>query len=207
MAIAQMAKVIIVSHRTQASQLLEALQRDGICQILNAEEAMLSKDWPELSTAAERPRDIEQLLGRLEKSIAFLKSYAESTKGLASVLSPRTVVDEQSYEKTVADEEILKIIEQCEQTEAAIEKLNTECEHLTGTLQMLAPWQSLETPVQEFGRLQQTTALAGLLPNQQLEQTEEKLGELGAVIQQIGTANSQYACLVLYDRDSSRINR
>jgi V/A-type H+-transporting ATPase subunit I len=199
MAIAQMAKVIIVSHRTQASQLLEALQRDGICQILNAEEAMLSKDWPELGTAAEqlKDKDVEVLLGRLAKSIAFLKSYAESHKGLASVLSPRTVVDEQSYEKTVSDEEILKIIEQCEQTEATIEKLNTEREHLTGTLQMLAPWQSLETPVQEFGRLQQTTALAGLLPNQQLEQTEEKLGELGAVIQQIGTANSQYACLVL----------
>ncbi len=199
MAIAQMAKVIIVSHRTQASQLLEALQCDGICQILNAEEAMLSKDWPELSTAAEQPKDkdIEVLLARLAKSIAFLKSYAESQKGLASVLSPRTVVDEQSYEKTVSDEEIPGIIEQCEQTEATIEKLNTEREHLTGTLQMLAPWQSLETPVQEFGRLQQTTALAGLLPNQQLEQTEEKSGELGAVIQQIGTANSQYACLVL----------
>ncbi len=199
MAIAQMAKVIIVSHRTQASQLLEALQRDGICQILNAEEAMLSKDWPELSAAAEQPKDkdIEVLLARLAKSIAFLKSYAESQKGLASILSPRTVVDEQSYEKTVSDEEILKIIEQCEQTEATIEKLNTEREHLTGTLQTLAPWQSLETPVQEFGRLQQTTALVGLLPNQQLEQAEEKLGELGAVIQQIGTANSQYACLVL----------
>jgi len=199
MAIAQMAKVIIFSHRTQASQLLEALQRDGICQILNAEEAMLSKDWPELSAAAEQPKDkdIEVLLGRLAKSIAFLKSYAESQKGLASVLSPRTVVDEHSYEKTVSDEEILKIIEQCKQTEATIEKLNTECEHLTGTLQMLAPWESLETPVQEFGRLRQTTVLAGLLPNQQLEQTEEKLGELGAVIQQIGTANSQYACLVL----------
>ena len=199
MAIAQMAKVIIVSHRTQASQLLEALQRDGICQILNAEEAMLSKDWPELSTAAEQPKDkdVEVLLARLAKSIAFLKSYAESQKGLASVLSPRTVVDEQSYEKTVSDEEIPGIIEQCEQTEATIEKLNTECEHLTGTLQMLAPWQSLGTPVQEIGRLQQTTALAGLLPNQQLEQAEEKSGELGAVIQQIGTANSQYACLVL----------
>ena len=199
MAIAQMAKVIIVSHRTQASQLLEALQRDGICQILNAEEAMLSKDWPELSAAAEQPKDkdIEVLLARLAKSIAFLKSYAESQKGLASVLSPRTVVDEQSYEKTVSDEEIPRIIEQCEQTKATIEKLNTEREHLTGTLQMLAPWQSLETSVQEFGRLQQTTALAGLLPNQQLEQAEEKSGELSAVIQQIGTANSQYACLVL----------
>ncbi len=78
MAIAQMAKVIIVSHRTQASELLEALQHEGICHILNADEAILSRDFPELGASAERPKDIEGLLNRLEKSIAFLKSYAQS---------------------------------------------------------------------------------------------------------------------------------
>ena len=72
MAIARMAKVIIVSHRTQASELLEALQREGICQILNADEAMVSKAWPELGGPAERPKDVEELLGRLAKSVAFL---------------------------------------------------------------------------------------------------------------------------------------
>ena len=101
MAIAQMAKVMIVSHRTEATELMEVLQHEGICQILNAEEAMVSKDWPELGTGAERPRDIEELLNRLAKSIAFLKDYAESPKGLASVLSPRTVIDEQSYNQVV----------------------------------------------------------------------------------------------------------
>ncbi|MHC4570965.1 MAG: V-type ATP synthase subunit I [Planctomycetota bacterium] len=197
MAIAQMAKVIIVSHRTQASQLLEALQRDGICQILNAEEAMVSKDWPELATAAGRPKDIEELLGRLAESIAFLKSYAESQKGLAGILAPRTVIGEQSYNNVISDEQIPGIIDQCEQTDTAIEKLKAECENLCGTLEMLKPWASLQTPVEEIGRLQRTTCLAGLLPAQQFEQTEEKLGELGAVIQQIAPADNQYACLVL----------
>ena len=139
MAISQMAKVMIVSHRTQASQLLEALQRDGICQILNAEEAMVSKDWPELGTAAERPRETEELLNQLTKSIAFLKDYAESPKGLASVLAPRTVIDEREYNNVVSDEEILEIVEQCEQTERTIEKLKTESENLCGTLAELEP--------------------------------------------------------------------
>ena len=94
MAIAQMAKVIIVSFRAEASQLLEALQREGICQILNAEEAMVSKDSPDLAAAARRPRDIEEMLHRLQSSIAFLEKYAEEKKGLATVLSPRTVVDD-----------------------------------------------------------------------------------------------------------------
>ena len=50
MAIAQMQKILIVSHRSEAGELLEALQADGTCQILNAEEAMVSKDWPRLAT-------------------------------------------------------------------------------------------------------------------------------------------------------------
>ena len=197
MAIAQMAKVIIVSHRTQASELLEALQREGICQILNAEEAMVSRDSPELAAAGQRPKDIEELLNRLAKTIAFLKSYAESTKGLAGILSPRTVVDEQSYNRVISDRQILKIIDQCEQTETAIEKLKAECENLDGTLEELGPWAAFQTPVEEIGRLQQTTCLAGLLPERQFEQVEEKLSELGGAIQQIGTANNKCACLIV----------
>jgi vacuolar-type H+-ATPase subunit I/STV1 len=110
MAITQMAKIIIVSHRTQSSELLDVLQREGICQILNAEEAMVSKDWPELGTGAERPRDIETLVNRLEKNIVFLKNYATAQKGLTGVLSPRTVINKQSYNQVVPDRQILKIL-------------------------------------------------------------------------------------------------
>ncbi|MFH1881874.1 MAG: V-type ATP synthase subunit I [Planctomycetota bacterium] len=197
MAIAQMAKIIIVSHRSQASELLEALQREGICHILNADEAILSRDFPELGASAERPKDIEGLLNRLEKSIAFLKSYAQSQKGLAGVLSPRTVVDEQSYNKVVSDRQISKIIDRCDQLEASMEKTKGEIENLHTTLEMLSPWASLETPVEEIGRLHKTTCWAGLLPVRQFEQTEEKLSEPGAAIQQIGTDSSKCACLIV----------
>lgn len=196
MAIAQMAKVMIVTHRSQASELLEVLQSEGICQILNSEEATVTRDSPELATAVQRPIDIEQLLNRLTKSISFLKDYAKPGKGLASVLSPRTVVDEQSYNKVISDQRILKIIDRCEQAETAIEKLKADCESLESALQMLAPWASLETPVEEISQLQQAACLAGLIPTQQFEQTAQQISELGAAIQQIGTAANKYACII-----------
>ena len=203
MAIAQMAKVMIVSHRTEAAELLESLQHEGICQILNAEEAAVSKDFPELGAAAERPRDIEELLSRLAKSIAFLKSYAEPAKGLAGLLSPRTVIDEQSYNQVTSDRQLLKIIEQCEQTESATEKLRAERESISDRLKTLRPWAALATPVQELGRLQRTTSLAGLLPARQLEQVTEKIGELGGAIQQVGTADNQCACIIVCLKENS----
>lgn len=195
MAIAQMAKVIIVSHRTEATELLEALQHEGICQILDAQEAMVSRDWPEPTTGAERPVKTEELLNRLAKSIAFLKRYSESPRGLASVLSPRTVIDEQAYNQIVSSREVPEVIEQCRKCEAAIEKLKTERENLLGTLEQLRPWVSLETPVEEIGRLQQATALAGLIPARQIEQLTQQLSELGAAIEVVGTSGNRCACL------------
>ena len=203
MAIARMAKIIIVSHRTQASELLEELQRGSICHILNAEEAILSRDFPELSATAERPKDLETLVNRLEKSIEFLKKYATAQKGLAGVLSPRTVIDEQSYNKVVSDRRLLKTIDKCEQLEASMEKTKSEIENIQGALQMLGPWASFKTPVEEIGHLHKAACWAGLISNQQLEQTREKLSESGAAIQLIGTDISKTACLIVALRENA----
>ncbi|TKJ38286.1 MAG: hypothetical protein CEE38_05880 [Planctomycetes bacterium B3_Pla] len=197
MAIAQMAKIIIVSHRTQASELLEALQQEGICHILNPEETTVGRDFPELAGPAERPRDIEGLLTRLEKSISFLKGYAPAQKGLTAALAPRTVVDKQSYDQVVSDRQALRIADQCEQIETSIEKTNGEIEHIEDMLEILAPWASLETRVEEIGPLKQTMCWAGLISSQQLEQTQERLSELGAAMQQVGATSNRSACLVV----------
>ncbi|MHC4691670.1 MAG: V-type ATP synthase subunit I, partial [Planctomycetota bacterium] len=187
----------IVTHRSQASDLLEALQHEGICQILNAEEAIVSRDAPELAVQAEKPRDIENLLNRLTKSIEFLKTYAKLQKGLASALAPRTVIDSQSYDSVVSDRQLINVIDQAEQTHAAIEQLISECENLTATLNMLAPWTPLETPVEEIGGLQQTTCLLGLIPSQHLDQTVEQLTEFDAAFQPLGTTANRHACIVI----------
>lgn len=197
MAITQMAKVMLVTHRSQAAELLEALQHDGICQILNAQQAAVTKDMPELAAAAERPKDTEYLLGRLEKTIEFLKDYALAPKGLLSALAPRAVIDESSYNKTVEDRQIPKIIEQSEQTKAELERLNSEIETLDATLDQLAPWQNLETPVQEIGRLNRTTTLAALLPPQQIENLQQQLADLGAAIETVASSENKCACIIV----------
>ena len=48
MAVSPMQKVIVVPHQSQATELLGVLQDAGIVQILDAERAMVTKEWPEL---------------------------------------------------------------------------------------------------------------------------------------------------------------
>lgn len=196
MAVTAMTKVMIVSHRSQASQLLEAMQNESICQVLNADEAVVSKDMPELIVQGQRPKDIEALLNRLQSCIAFLGSFAPAKKGLTSVLSPRTVIDEKSYRQVISDRQIPEFLNQCQQTQAAIEKAKTEIENLNAPLEMLRPWMALETPVEQIGQLKTTTCWAGLIPSRQFEQVAEQITQLGAAVQQVGTAAHKFACLI-----------
>jgi len=197
MAIAPMAKVMIVTHRSQAEQLLEALQTDGICQVLNAEEAMVSKNAPELAPKNELPADARNLLARLERAIAFLQNFSERPKGLQTLLAPRAVVEENEYKRVVSDRRLHGIIEESENIQAESEKLNGRADDLRNLLKMLEPWAALKTPVEEIGTLNTTACLAGMLPAQHFQQTESRLSELDAAIQHVGNAENNCACLVV----------
>jgi len=201
MAISPMAKVMIVSHRSEASQLLESLQEQGICQVLDAEEAQVSKDNPELSPPQRHPRELAEVLNQVNKSIAFLQTYDQSRRTLESILSPRYVIDRRGYEKVVSNKELLEVVQQSEQVHIAIEKLKTRQDGIRDTLGKLQPWAALDTPVEQLGQLKQTTCLPGLIPEQSFEQARQQLAEIGAVIQQVGRADTQHACLSLCFRD------
>jgi V/A-type H+-transporting ATPase subunit I len=195
MAIAQMDKVMIVSHRSEAAALLEALQQEGIVQVLAAERAMVSKEWPELQVEVKRPRDIEEMVDRLEKAIEFLKGYAE--KGQTSIFSPRVVIDKGKYSEVVGGPEALELLEKTEEVISETDKLNNRRESTSDMLVKLAPWEALKTRVEEARELKHTTCIMGLLPEQHFDETVEKLEEVEAAIEVVGKSNNMRACVVV----------
>ena len=201
MAITPMAKVMIVCHRTQVSDLLEALQDAGTCQILNADEAMVCKDTPGLAALRERPKDLEELVSRLERSIGFLKEYAAPRKGLANMLAPRPIVGPQSYREVVSNGDILKIVDRAEQLQAAMDKTRAEIEHAQGILALLQPWTALQTPIDELGRLQSSVCWPGLVPQQHFADFQTQVTELGAAVQRVSTHGTREACIVIIFRE------
>ncbi|RKY04434.1 MAG: hypothetical protein DRP56_10030, partial [Planctomycetota bacterium] len=72
MALASMQKVMVVAHRSQATALLGVLQDAGIVQILDAERAMVTKEWPELIVERKRHRSVAETMDRISKAIDFL---------------------------------------------------------------------------------------------------------------------------------------
>ncbi len=195
MAIAPMAKVMIVCHRSQASDLLEALQREGICQILRGDEAAVGRDAPELIVTQQHPKDLEELIGRLDRAMTFLRGYAGKEKG--SVLAPRPVVSGREYDAVVTDTEILTAVDQSERLQTAMEKARAETDSLKNMLGILEPWSALETPVEELCQLHSAACWIGLIPTQHLDVVIQNLAEMGGELQQVGFTGTRSACLIV----------
>ncbi len=202
MAITRMAKVMIVCHRTQVSDLLAALQAEGICQILNADEATISKDTPGLTALRERPKDLEELVGRLDRSISFVKENAPPDKG-ASMFAPRKVVESRLYKEIVSDPQVRRPLEMAEQTQAALEKTRSEIDRIDGVLDLLRPWATFETPVEELGRLRTGVSWAGLASSQHFSAFEQQLADVGAAIQKVNSTGTREAVVVVALRENS----
>jgi len=194
MAISPMAKIMIVCHRTEASELLEALQRAEIVEILDAERTMVTKEWPELLVDIKRPKDLEDMLARLRKGIAFLEEYNEVKKG---VLAPKAVVEERHYSEVVKGSEAVELLDKVENCSARLEQLESERDAARGQLGMLRPWKELKTPLEELTGFDKAACIVGLIPERFLGEARQRVEELGAVVEVVGQADRQWACVVV----------
>ena len=195
MAIASMQKVMIVAHRSQAAELLSALQDSGLVQVLDAERAMVSKEWPELMVEPRRHRDVEESIDRLEKAIQFLKPYAG--KDTTSLFAPLVEVDAVTYSTVTSAQDSMAILDRVESVSAGMEKLAAEAESNAAMLEKLLPWEKLAIPVEELGSLTSSTTFVGLIADQHFAEAEEKLGQLSAAIEVVAMGNRMKACIVV----------
>jgi len=195
MAIAPMKKVMIVSHRSQAEALLEALQQAGTVQVLDAERAMVTKEWPELQSDFKRPRDVEEKAERLQRAIAFLKPFAATPTG--SLFAPLVKVAGGFFQKTVQSPQTAAMLEAAEKCQKNLEKAHQDIDGLTAEIEKLRPWKALTIPVEQLSGLSSSVCFAGMVPQQNIEPLCAKLDELGAMVERIGTAPRATACVVV----------
>ena len=195
MAIASMQKVMIVVHRSQVSGLLQTLQEAGIVQILDAERAMVTIEWPELEVEPRRHRDLEDSIDRLSKAIAFLKPYAG--KEQTSLFAPLVQVDKETYTNVISTDDSSKLLAEVESVSERMEKLAGEAENNAAMLGKLLPWETLSVPVEELNSLYTSTTFVGLIADQHFADAQQKLTELGAALEVVADWNRMKACLGL----------
>jgi len=195
MAVAPMQKVMIVAHRSQTVDLLQALQKSGIVQVLDAERAMVTKEWPELIVESKRHRSLEGTIDRLGSALDFIKPYAP--KDETSMFAPLIQVDASTYDTVVSGQDTITCLGEIEQVKGQIEKFAAEAENQNALLVKLTPWKVLSVPVEELHTLSSSTTFIGQIGDQHFEQACEKLTELGAAVEKVDSANRMQACIVI----------
>ncbi len=202
MAISKMTKVLIVTHRNESAELLEALQGAGIVHLLDAERAMVSKEWPELITEGGRPRDLEDMTIRLGKAIAFLEANA-TEKGGGSLFAPLIEVGQSEYTSVTTGEDATNLLDRTEEISGKLEKLGNELDECRGKLATLMPWRGLTTPVEELFALSSSVCMTGLMPVQHAHEVRLELEELGAVVEKVGESGTYESWVVVCLKDLS----
>lgn len=201
MAVSSMQKVMVVAHRSQATALVETLQDAGIIQILDAERAMVSKEWPELMVEARRHRELEETIDSLEKAIAFLKPY--TVKEQTSLFAPYVEVDPGAYQEVISTEDSLKLLNEVNAVSGKMDKLATEADNQQALLDKLLPWQGLSVPVEELNVFSTSTTYVGLIPDQHYAAAMEKMAELGAAVEKVSSHHRMEAVLLVCLNESA----
>jgi V/A-type H+-transporting ATPase subunit I len=202
MALAPMEKILIVAHRSQAAALLEALQEAGLVHLLDAAQAMVSKEWPELQTEFRRPKDLEDLIARLDKAIAFLESHAQEPSE-KSLFSRRVEIDASTFSAILSGQEAMDLLAQTEQTYKQLEGLGAELEQTTEQLQRLLPWQNLTCRLEDLFSFSSIQVFAGLIGIQNLQSVQTGLEDLSCTLEIVGEADNRKACLLFVPKDQA----
>jgi len=161
---------------------------------------MVSKQWPELHVNPKRPKDIDNLVNRLQGAINFLKSCA-LTKPTTSIFRPLIEIPAKQYAEIVGSDDALALLDETESVCGEIEHLSTEHENKTGNYEGLLPWRKLEIPVEELTSLESACCITGILPYQHFDEVAENLAETEAVIEKIDTAGNMHCCVVVCMKD------
>ncbi len=195
MAVAPMQKIMIVAHRSQTVELLQSLQKTGIVQLLDAERAMVTKDFPELMVESKRHRSLEEIIDRLGDALEFVKPYTK--KDQTSLFAPRVPVDTTTYDTVVSGQDTMTCLGEIEEVKGQIEKRTAEAESNHALLAKLTPWNALAVPVDQLHTLSRSTTFVGQIGDQHFDAAVEKLTALGAPVERVDSANRMQACIIV----------
>lgn len=174
MAVLEMQKVSICARKKDMEAVLEKLQSTGLLELicLEADEPYFSK----MDTGSIR-RSCEKKVLLTEQALTVLESHVPEEKSLFSPLKGKMQVGKKELRKVICHrEEILGAARTLIDCESRIAEKRAEIQACENQLEMLAPWLSLDVPMNEKGT-EKVSLLVGTVAGEMiLENIYEKLG-------------------------------
>ncbi len=206
MAIVNMKKMHLLGLKIEQGEVLSALQKTGVVEIIDIVE---STDEPDDEVQSEEVcheltkelSDLETKLDNLGHGIDFLQPYVKSVNPLIHG-KPKVKKDELS-EILANEDKVFKSLQAIYDLEKRASLLNVEESKLLNQIEMLLPWQALDIPLEQLGPTDRTVFVTAVIPRTSIEGLREALDEekLLVHVTVLGESQDDVYSLVVYHKD------
>ncbi|AQQ69742.1 V-type ATP synthase subunit I [Limihaloglobus sulfuriphilus] len=189
MSVVKMSKILVLCHKTMASEVLEKLQDSGLAQTLSCDQAQVAKKYEELIPKPSREKELRNQITQTAQAAEFLAEYWQGPR-LTSIFKPLRVVSKKKYNDTVNSPKTSKIIEEAnslnDQISSTVHKINECGEHIA----YLEPWENLKEPVETFTKLEHFFAFPAQISKRHMKTALKLCDELGCAFEEVSSENN-----------------
>ena len=201
MAVLQMQRISICGLKDQKSAVLETLQR---LEDIEVQDFVPEDDVFKKSAAASSSAEFERSIHDAENALEVLDTYDPQKSGLMSMFKGRDLVTVEQFDgfREVYDD-VSKTIDEILSLSKKIAEENAEITKCQQQIEMLAPWESLDIPL-NLTETAKTGVFIGTLPNElTVDDIYEMLAETTENVDcnVISTSKEQTCIMVICEKE------
>ncbi|MDF2591076.1 MAG: V-type ATPase kDa subunit [Clostridia bacterium] len=203
MAIVKMKKAHIIALQSEKQNLIKMLQKFGGLHVINIEEQITEEKYLELTADSDNANvsQLEARLSQVKYSLDFINKYDKAKK--SSQKARLHVSDSEYMEYINSNEELDAIFNQCKEIDLKNTELKNRETKLTNLIQLLQPWNSLESNFQDIKTSRNTVAVIGYVSSVYAEDFKRDFlitGEL-AYYEEVSNDKENTYILLVFHRD------
>ncbi|AQQ08680.1 V-type ATP synthase subunit I [Sedimentisphaera cyanobacteriorum] len=179
MAVVDMTKILIASHKSEADRLLSELQETGLIHLLSSKDSAVCRNYEQLACRAEKPRKLEEKISELQKDISFLEEFSETP---TSLMQPKVPVSRKQYREAAENSELDEAAEKVNSARKQIDKLRAEDYELRLKYDDLIKWKEIDIPLNELEEFENVKFFIGTLPPRNFGTVEKQLEDYDVVL-------------------------
>lgn len=192
MAIAQLKKVLIATHKSEEHTFLNQLQELGILHIIKKEETQSGT----LKTT------VKETFDEISTSIEYLNSFAERPGFLSGLAATKPTIERTEYLRLAQKYDLAAIISRIKTLRQRLSTLFAQQKSIESEINILTPWQNLKYDILEIYQSQKIEMILGQFPTREdYQQTQEAIKELPIQIAVISQEKEIFYCIIAYPKE------
>lgn len=205
MAIVKMNKFTLLTFESHREELLRRLQGFSNVEFINLQNDELLEANEELKSLSKAEIDSdstknEENLSKAKSTLEFLLNYMPKKSGLKALEDDKEHLTVDELEKRVESINWLEIYDKVKAKEEELNSIENKISKLQGEIEILTPWQTLDTSFKALEELRMTSSFLGSIAKQYEEELIQNLTD--GYVEIISRSSNDINILVLVNKEN-----